>query len=92
MLAALESLWQDEVLPVFAAMGAREGAAATVYLEQVKERFNNPFLAHRLADIAQNHGEKIRRRMAPVVALAQQLCPMLAQPHLRALLVAGVQK
>lgn len=90
MLAALESLWQTEVLPVFAAMGAREGAAATAYLAQVKERFNNPFLAHRLADIAQNHGEKIRRRMAPVVALAQQLCPTLSQPQLRALLATGV--
>lgn len=90
MLAALESLWQTEVLPVFAAMGAREGAAATAYLAQVKERFNNPFLAHRLADIAQNHGEKIRRRMAPVVALAQQLCPALSQPQLRALLATGV--
>lgn len=92
MLAALDALWQDEVLPVFAAMGAREGEAAAAYLEQVKERFNNPFLAHRLADIAQNHGEKIRRRMAPVVALAQQLCPTLAQPHLRALLAAGAQQ
>lgn len=92
MLAALDALWQTEVLPVFAAMGAREGEAAAAYLEQVKERFNNPFLAHRLFDIAQNHGEKIRRRMAPVVALAQQLCPTLAQAHLRALLAAGVQK
>lgn len=92
MLAALDALWKNEVLPVFAAMGAREGEAAAAYLEQVKERFNNPFLAHRLADIAQNHGEKIRRRMAPVVALAQQLCPTLAQPHLRALLATGVQQ
>lgn len=92
MLAALDALWKNEVLPVFAAMGAREGEAAAAYLEQVKERFNNPFLAHRLADIAQNHGEKIRRRMAPVVALAQQLCPTLAQPHLRALLATGAQQ
>ena len=92
MPAALDALWKNEVLPVFAAMGAREGEAAAAYLEQVKERFNNPFLAHRLADIAQNHGEKIRRRMAPVVALAQQLCPTLAQPHLRALLATGAQQ
>lgn len=92
MLAALDALWQTEVLPVFAAMGAREGEAATAYLEQVKERFNNPFLAHRLADIAQNHGEKIRRRMAPVVALAQQLCAGLAQPQLRAMSAPEVQQ
>ena len=92
MLAALEAVWQDEVLPVFAAMGVREGEAATAYLEQVKERFNNPFLAHRLADIAQNHGEKIRRRMAPVVALAQQLGAGLAQPQLRAMTAPEVQQ
>ena len=91
MLVALEALWQTEVLPVFAAMGAAEGEAATAYLAQVRERFNNPFLAHRLADIAQNHGEKIRRRMAPVVALAQQLCPNLAQPRLRAMLATGAE-
>lgn len=89
MLVALEALWQTEVLPVFAAMGAAEGEAATAYLAQVRERFNNPFLAHRLADIAQNHGEKIRRRMAPVLALAQQLCPNLAQPRLHAMPATG---
>lgn len=91
MAGALDALWHTEVLPVFAAMGDEAGDAATAYLAQVRERFNNPFLAHRLADIAQHHGEKIGRRMAPVVALAQQLCPALAQPHLRALLATGAQ-
>ena len=91
MAGALDALWHTEVLPVFAAMGKEAGDAAIAYLAQVRERFNNPFLAHRLADIAQHHGEKIGRRMAPVVALAQQLCPALVQPHLRALLATGAQ-
>jgi tagaturonate reductase len=91
MRAALEALWHEEVLPVFAAMGTLHGDAALVYVAQVRERFGNPFLAHRLADIAQHHAGKIARRMAPVAALAQQLCPALAQPRLRAMLAPGAQ-
>lgn len=91
MRAALEALWHEEVLPVFAAMGARHGDAALAYVAQVRERFGNPFLAHRLADIAQHHAGKIERRMAPVAALARQLCPALAQPRLRAMLAPGAQ-
>jgi tagaturonate reductase len=91
MRAALEALWQEEVLPVFAAMGTPHGDAAQAYVAQVRERFCNPFLAHRLADIAQHHAGKIARRMAPVAALARQLCPALAQPRLRAMLAPGAQ-
>ncbi|AYM75143.1 mannitol dehydrogenase family protein [Janthinobacterium agaricidamnosum] len=91
MRAALEALWQEEVLPVFAAMGPRHGDAAQAYVAQVRERFCNPFLAHRLADIAQHHAGKIARRVAPVAALARQLCPALAQPRLRAMLAPGAQ-
>jgi tagaturonate reductase len=91
MRAALEAVWHEEVLPVFAAMGAQHGDAALAYVAQVRERFGNPFLAHRLADIAQHHAGKIARRMAPLAALAQQLCPALAQPCLRAMLAPGAQ-
>jgi len=91
MRAALEALWQEEVLPVFAAMGTPHGDAALAYVTQVRERFCNPFLAHRLADIAQHHAGKIARRVAPVAALARQLCPGLAQPRLRAMLAPGAQ-
>lgn len=82
--AELEALWQDEVLPVFDALG--EADAARAYLAQVRDRFCNPFLAHRLADIAQNHEEKKLRRLRPVVALANELQLPLAQPRLRAAL------
>lgn len=82
--AELEALWEEEVLPVFAALG--EEAESRAYLADVRDRFSNPFLAHRLADIAQNHAEKKRRRLLPVVVLADELQLGLAQPRLCAAL------
>jgi tagaturonate reductase len=81
---ALESLWTQEVLPVFDALGQR--AQAETYLVQVRERLLNPFLDHRLADIAQNHAQKKQRRLAPVVALASELQCAIEQARLRAAL------
>jgi len=77
----LEAVWADEVLPLFAALG--EARSSADYLQQVRDRFNNPFLAHRLADIAQNHGQKKRRRFGPVLALAAELGLDLRQHRLR---------
>jgi tagaturonate reductase len=82
--AELEALWEEEVLPVFDALDEAEVSRA--YLAQVRDRFTNPFLAHRLADIAQNHEEKKRRRLLPVLALANKLQLPLPQPRLRAAL------
>lgn len=67
----LEAVWLEEVLPVFEALGTREEALS--YLIELRERLLNPFLRHRLADIAQNHSEKKQRRIAPLVALAASL-------------------
>lgn len=61
MREALERLYSDEVVPGFALKGM--GEAAEAYVRQTIERFENPFLEHRLSDIVQNHEEKIRRRM-----------------------------
>ena len=69
---------------MFHALG--DGAASRAYRDQVRERFDNPYLAHRVADIAQNHEEKKRRRLLPVVDLAAKLGLGLAQPRLRAAL------
>jgi len=80
----LESFWADEVLPVFEALGQR--ADAETYLVDLRERLLNPFLDHRIADIAQNHVQKRQRRFAPIVALADQLHCGIAQPRLRAAL------
>ncbi len=80
----LEALWRDEIVPVFAALHKREAAEA--YLVLLRERLLNPYLAHRLADIAQNHAQKKQRRLAPIVALTRQLGLHLAQPRLNAAL------
>ncbi|RKT13419.1 tagaturonate reductase [Paraburkholderia sp. RAU2J] len=69
--AALEAVWMDEVLPVFQALGKRNDALA--YLDEVRERFLNPFLHHRIADIAQNHPQKKQRRIVPLLELAASL-------------------
>jgi len=84
---ALEQLWEQEVLPVFDALG--EGDAARAYLVILRERLLNPWLAHRLADIAANHEQKKARRLAPVVAAAQQCAPALPQPWLRGALASA---
>src|SRR5450830_1721877 len=82
--AELEALWCDEILPVFQALGERPQAEA--YLRDVRERFENPLLEHRIADIAQNHAAKKQRRLAPIVALAAQRVPGLVQARLQAAL------
>ena len=80
----LEALWSEEIVPVFAALGKLDAALA--YLVALRERLLNPFLAHRLADIAQNHAQKKLRRFAPVVATAERLGLSIAQRRLRAAL------
>lgn len=57
----LIDLYEDEVLPGFAAQGM--GAEARAYVAQTMERFENPFLKHKLSDISQNNQQKIRLRM-----------------------------
>lgn len=82
----LEAVWRDEVLPVFAALGQRE--VAEEYVASVRDRFENPFLVHRLADIARNHDEKKLRRFQPVIDLARELKLDIEQKRLRDALAA----
>jgi tagaturonate reductase len=77
----LEAVWANEVLPVLDAEGS--GDVARRYLEELRERLLNPFLAHRLADIAKDHRQKKCRRLAPVVERAEQLKLGLVQTQLR---------
>ncbi|QYZ69359.1 mannitol dehydrogenase family protein [Neotabrizicola shimadae] len=79
----LAALYRDEVLPVFAA--AEDGTAAA-YVDQTMDRFANPYLDHRLSDIAQNHAEKLQRRVAAFLAWAETLGLAGRQPRLAALL------
>lgn len=76
----LEAVWNDEVIPVFAADGLE--AEAKDYLVSVRERFLNPFLKHRISDIASNHEEKKQRRFAPIIARAKELGLNLEQRRL----------
>lgn len=78
----LEAVWRDEVVPVFAARGL--GDKATAYVDAVRDRFLNPFLAHKLSDIAGNHEEKKRRRLLPIVESGIKIG--LTQKRLRAVL------
>ena len=57
----LDTIYRDEVLPGFALRGY--GDASRTYLQTTVERFRNPFLDHRLSDIAQNHAQKAQRRI-----------------------------
>ncbi len=60
--ADLLDLYDREVLPGFAAAGMEDEARA--YVATTLDRFRNPFLFHRIGDIAGNHQQKISRRIA----------------------------
>lgn len=57
----VKALLRRDILPGFARKGM--GEAAEIYLATTLERFANPFLDHKLADIAQNHRQKLERRV-----------------------------
>lgn len=84
---ALAEVYDREVLPVFASLGM--GEAAADYRRVTLARFGNPFLRHRLSDIAQNHEAKKQRRFGLLIELAERHAPALPQPVLRAALAAG---
>jgi tagaturonate reductase len=90
--AELETVWSEEVVSVFEALGERDDALA--YVAQVRERLLNPFLEHRLADIAQNHAQKKQRRIAPLLTLAASLTQAkgarIEQPRLTEMLAGGI--
>lgn len=81
--ARLEALYEDEVLPGFAAAGMAD--AARVYVATTLERFANPFLDHRIAEIAQNHRQKITRRIVAFLDWAVRHGDTGAKPRLRAI-------
>ena len=72
----LEAIFRDEVLPGFAARGM--GAEAAAYVETTMARFLNPYLDHRLADIAANHDQKVERRIRAFLDWADTPAPRLA--------------
>lgn len=82
----LDAVYRDEVVPGFAAHGME--ARARDYVAATLDRFRNPFLDHRLADIAQNHATKVERRIAAFLDWAAAAGAAPSAPALRAV-VAG---
>jgi tagaturonate reductase len=67
--AELDDLYDEEVLPVFAGLGMAD--QARTYHATVMDRFLNPFLDHRLAEIFINHEAKKQRRFGGLIELAR---------------------
>ena len=79
----LTDLYREEVIPGFAGYGMAE--AATTYVAATLERFENPFLNHRLSDIAQNHRLKLDRRVVDFIAWIKKPNPSANVKMLQAL-------
>jgi tagaturonate reductase len=82
-LGDLRRLYAEEVVPVFEEHGL--GEAARDYVETTLDRFANPFLEHRLADIFGGHEAKVKKRIGGFVAWADESAHVLPMPQLRAL-------
>ena len=81
VLAWIEAVYRDEVIPGFEAHGMGDGARA--YVRTTLDRFRNPFLDHRIADIAQNHETKVERRVAAFLDWAEAAGASCPAPALR---------
>jgi tagaturonate reductase len=83
----LDALYDEELLPVFAAAAIVE---APDYRRSVIDRFRNPFLDHRLSDIIMNHADKKERRVGGFIAWAGDVAPGMDLPRLGAVAASGV--
>jgi tagaturonate reductase len=80
VLARLLDLYDDEVLPGFAARGL--GSQARAYRDATIERLENPFLNHRISDIFDSHALKVERRAKAFVTWVHTVDPALPLPRL----------
>ena len=87
MVSELGDLYEKEVLPVFAGIGMEK--EARTYRDTVIDRFRNPFLVHRLAEIFINHEAKKQRRFGGLIELAEASDCHVSQPRLRAALASN---
>lgn len=81
----LLDLYETEVIPGFAARGMRD--AAMQYVSTTMERFDNPFLDHRIRDIASGHEQKMIRRIGGFIDWVQDASGP-DMPKLRAVLAS----
>lgn len=79
--ADLRDMYENEVLPVFEQAG--HGDIARTYIAVTLDRFANPYLDHALSDIAQNHAEKLDRRLGALIAWGEDSGLQIDQPRLR---------
>lgn len=89
-LSALKSVLKNEVRPAFVAAGLEDEFDA--YLDTTVERFANPFLDHRIADIAQNHRQKVVRRIASMLEWAKEQGDTSAKPILSDIVAQNKEK
>lgn len=68
-LTSLKDVLNNEVKPAFVAAGLED--QFDPYVDTTIERFSNPFLDHRIADISQNHSQKVTRRIAAMLDWAK---------------------
>lgn len=73
----LLTIYATEVVPGFACRALTGQAEA--YVDTTIARFDNPFIDHKLSDIAQNHAEKVRRRLEGFRAWSGSKAPTLLQ-------------
>ncbi|AXI47625.1 D-mannonate oxidoreductase [Sulfitobacter sp. SK012] len=82
-LGQLRHVLHHEVRTAFVAADLAEQFDA--YVITTLERFANPFLDHRIADIAQNHPQKVARRIAAMLAWAKDRGDLSPKPILAAI-------
>lgn len=64
-VGALNNVLVNEVRPAFVAAGLED--QFDPYVSITMDRFANPYLDHKIADIAQNHQQKVERRIAAMI-------------------------
>jgi tagaturonate reductase len=81
--ARLQSLYDDEVIPGFSAHCTRD--RGNRYVVETLERFDNPFLNHRVSDIFEKHRLKMGRHVQDFIDWARAVDRSLALPRLELL-------
>jgi len=76
----LLSLYDDEVRPGFAVRGMEDQARS--FIAATVERFDNPYLNHRISDIFDNHVLKVEARVRSFITWVHTHDPNLALPRL----------
>ncbi len=79
----LLDLYEGEIMPGFAARGMEDEARR--YMAGTLERFDNPYLDHRISDIFENHAIKIERRAKDFMTWVREKNPAVQFPRLEAL-------